>query len=58
MDGGLWHQPGQRSGRRRARAAKVGGVLGAGIPLGVVAVRLLTRRHRAQGSAGADQQRS
>jgi hypothetical protein len=49
MDGGLWHQTG---GSRRSRASaskKVGAVLGAGLPLGMAAAKLLGRRKRRAG---------
>jgi hypothetical protein len=46
MDGGLWHQPGQRSGQRRSKALRTGAAVGAGVPLVMAAVRLLTRHRR------------
>ncbi|WP_214403690.1 hypothetical protein [Pseudonocardia lacus] len=52
---GLWHDPGGHdpgSGKaagRRGRSAKVGTALGAGLPLGLAAVRLVVRRRRRAG---------
>ena len=57
MDGGLWHQPGQQRGGRRRVVRTAGTVLGAGIPLGLAAARLLGRRRRS-GAEGTDQPRS
>ena len=57
MDGGLWHQPGQQRGGRRRAVRAAGTVLGAGIPLGLAAARLLGRRRRS-GAEGTDQPRS
>jgi len=46
MDGGLWHQTGGSRRSRTSATAKVGAVLGAGLPLGMAAARLLGRRKR------------
>jgi hypothetical protein len=50
MDGsGLWHQVGAPTGKRRRLLRSVGGraVLGAGVPLGMVAATLVGRRRAA-----------
>jgi hypothetical protein len=46
MDGGLWHQVGGSRRSRVSATAKVGAVLGAGLPLGMAAAKLLGRRKR------------
>jgi hypothetical protein len=51
MDGGLWHQTGGRPSGK-SPTAKVGAVLGAAVPIGVVAARLWGRRRRPR--PGAD----
>jgi len=52
MDGGLWHQTGERRRSRFSAGRKVGAVLGAGLPLGMAAAKLLGRRKRRAGQDG------
>jgi hypothetical protein len=56
MDGGLWHQTGTSRRSRFSMRAKVGTVLGAGLPLGVAAAKVVGRRRRAAGAKGAERQ--